>query len=286
MHALLVGYGFAAQRLKAAFPFVSVVVTTRSEDRAVDISQAGLEAVTYDAGAPPARLLEAAAEAEAVLVSAPPGEAGCGVCADLGATLAKSDRLQWLGYLSTTGVYGDRRGGWAFEGEAPTPMSARAERRVLAETAWLGALPQARVFRLPGIYGPGRSQLDRARAGTARRVVAPNLVMNRIHVDDLAEALAASLRAAPRPRIFNVADDHPAPPADVAAHACRLVGAAVPDEVPLERSDLTGLAREFYSESKRVSNARLKAATGWRPAYPSYVQGLAAVLEAERGAGG
>ena len=296
MAVLILGYGFSAQRFVARVSSSGgagpITATRRSPEACAALTAQGVEALVFDAAEGASDAVRAAAKTAAiVLVTAPPDEAGCPVHRALGADLAASSRLAWLGYLSTTGVYGDRGGGWAFEEDAPTPGSERARRRVLAERDWLDAIPQAQVFRLPGIYGPGRSQLDRARKGEARRIVRPGLVMNRIHVDDLADLLVrastggsetGARAGAPGLRVFNVVDDTPAPPADVTAQACRLVGAAVPQAVSLADSGLTGLALEFYSESKRASNARAKAAFGWRPRFPSYAEGLAAVLAAER----
>ncbi len=283
MRVLLLGYGFCAQRFVTATGSDAVAATTRSPEKRDALRAAGVRAILFDGATASAELRAAAAQAEAVLVSIPPDDAGCPAFRALGEALARSPRLGWLGYLSTTGVYGDRGGRWAFEEDAPTPTSARAKRRVRAERDWLDAAPAARVFRLPGIYGPGRSQLDRVRAGEARRIVKPGLVMNRIHVADIAAALTASLGSRTALRVFNLADDAPAEPAAVVAEAARLLGAPVPAPTPLEAAGLSGLAAEFYTESKRVSNARAKAALGWRPAYPSYVEGLAAVL-AEEGA--
>ena len=220
-----------------------------------------------------ARAVNEAARADAVLVSAPPGEAGCpGLVALAGVT------PPWLGYLSTTGVYGDRGGGWVFEGSDLAPASPEGARRVAAETGWRAR--GAMVFRLPGIYGPGRSAFDRLRDGTARRLVKPGQVFSRIHVDDLAAALEAAL-ARPHPSwAMNLCDDEPARATDVTAHAAALMGVEPPPEEAFDEATLSPAARRFWAESKRVSNARAKAALGWRPAYPSYREGLAAVLAA------
>jgi nucleoside-diphosphate-sugar epimerase len=280
MTALLLGYGFTAQRFVTAARLTGVVGTTRKPEKARAFEKAGVRGLVFDGVATPA-IVETAEAAEIVLVSVPPDDAGCPAFRALGKIFAASQRLRWLGYLSTTGVYGDRGGRWAFEEDEPTPASERAKRRVLAERQWLDGVAATRVFRLPGIYGPGRSQLDRARAGDARQIVRPGLVMNRIHVTDIGRALAASLAADTPLRAFNLADDHPAEPAEVVAEACRLLKLPIPEPKPLEESGLTGLAYEFYTESKRVSTARAKAALGWRPLYPSYREGLPAVLAEE-----
>ena len=215
-----------------------------------------------------------AAQADAVLVSAPPGEDGCP-----GLTALAGVAPSWLGYLSTTGVYGDRGGGWVFESSALTPASAEGARRVEAEAEWRAR--GAMVFRLPGIYGPGRSAFDRLREGTARRLVKHGQVFSRIHVDDLAAALEAALQRPHPGWAFNLCDDEPASAADVTAYAAQLIGAPAPPEEAFDAAALSPAARRFWAESKRVSNARAKAALGWRPAYPSYREGLRAVLAAE-----
>jgi nucleoside-diphosphate-sugar epimerase len=227
---------------------------------------------------------EAAADADTVLVAAPPTAEGCPGLAALGAVLAES-RPRWIGYLSTTGVYGDRGGGWVFEESRLEAHTIEGSRRAGAERDWLAFGAERRlavsVFRLPGIYGPGRSPLDRLRDGTARRLVKPGQVFSRIHVDDLAAGLAASLA---RPRsggVYNLCDDEPAPAHEVTAYAAELLGVTAPPEEAFDAAALSPAARRFWSESKRVSNARAKAELGWRPTYPTYREGLAAVLAAE-----
>jgi nucleoside-diphosphate-sugar epimerase len=152
---------------------------------------------------------------------------------------------------------------------------------VAAEAAWAGTGRPLAIFRLPGIYGPGRSALDRVRDGTARRMNTPGQVFSRIHVDDIADGLAAALERPDRTGVFNLCDDEPAPAADVTLEACRLLGAEPPPETPLDLDALTPAARRFWAESKRVSNARAKSALGWRPAHPTYREGLAAILATE-----
>jgi nucleoside-diphosphate-sugar epimerase len=184
----------------------------------------------------------------------------------------------WVGYLSTTGVYGDRQGGWVDEASPLSPVNDRGRARVAAERAWRdGGLP-VEVFHLAGIYGPGRSALDRLRAGRAQRVVKPGQVFSRIPVEDVAGALAASI-AAPRPgAIWNVADDEPAPPQDVIAFAAELLGLPAPPEVAFDAAELTPMARSFYAESKRVSNRRLRQELGLALRHPDYRAGLRAIL--------
>jgi nucleoside-diphosphate-sugar epimerase len=231
-------------------------------------------------------LSAALSEAQAVLITAPPGPAGCPALPVLVPALARARAFpDWIGYLSTTGVYGDRRGGWVFETSRLAAQSLEGARRVAAERDWLevgrGMGLTVTVFRLPGIYGPGRSALDRLTAGKARRIAAPGQVFSRIHVDDLAAGLAASLA---RPRaggVYNLCDDAPCPNSEVIAHAAGLLGLPAPPEAPLAEAGLSQPALRFYAESKRVSNARAKAELGWRPMYPSYREGLQAILDAE-----
>jgi nucleoside-diphosphate-sugar epimerase len=216
-----------------------------------------------------------------VLVSVPPDEAGCPVLDGHGAALAALPGLEWLGYLSTTNVYGDRGGAWVDEDSPTMPSGDRGRRRLAAEQAWR-ALHRARgtpvhVFRLAGIYGPGRSALDALKAGTARRIVKPGQVFSRIEVEDLAATLRASI-ARPRPgAIYNVCDDEAAPPSDVIAYAAALLGLPPPQEEDFACADLSAMARSFYAESKRVANRRIKDELGVVLAYPTYREGLAAL---------
>jgi nucleoside-diphosphate-sugar epimerase len=209
----------------------------------------------------------------------PPDEAGDPVLGRHAGDLAQL-APDWVGYLSTTGVYGDRAGGWVDETAALAPVGERGRRRIAAEAGWHALGLKLHVFRLAGIYGPGRSALDTVRAGTARRIVKPGQWFSRIHVEDLAAVLAASI-ARPNPgAVYNVCDDEPAPPQDVIEHACRLLGRAPPPAIPFDQAVLSPMARSFYDESKRVSNARIKTELGVRLRYPDYRAGLAALLAA------
>jgi nucleoside-diphosphate-sugar epimerase len=190
--------------------------------------------------------------------------------------------LQWAGYLSTVGVYGDHDGAWVDETTALRPVSRRSVQRVAAERAWQD-LQQASditcgAFRLAGIYGENRSALDKVRSGTARRIIKPGQVFNRIHVDDIGRVVAAAARANSR-GVFNVADDVPCPPQDVVAYAAALLGVEPPPEVAFDDADLSPMGRSFYGENKQVSNDRIKQAFG-PMLYPSYREGLAGLLRA------
>lgn len=223
----------------------------------------------------------AVAQAGAILVTAPPTATGCPALDRLVPSIARVQAYpDWIGYLSTTGVYGDREGGWVNEASPRAARSIEGARRVAAERDWLqigrGMGLTVTVFRLPGIYGPGRSAFDRLRDGKARRVVRQGHVFSRIHRDDIVSGLEASL-AQPRPGgIYNLVDDEPAPGDVVIEYAAKLLGAPPP---PITE-DISVASERFYAESKRVSNARAKAELGWRPAYPTYREGLAAILAA------
>lgn len=275
MKLFVFGYGFAGQALARRLGW-EVVATARTAESRADLEAQGVTAVD-----PADRKALAAAleDVSAILVTAPPGDHGCPGLSALVPALAVSGAFpDWIGYLSTTGVYGDREGRWVFETSPLAARSIEGARRVRAERDWLevgrGMGLTVQVFRLPGIYGPGRSVFDRLREGKARRIVKPGQVFSRIHVDDIAAGLEASIA---RPRaggIYNLCDDEPAPPQDVIAYAARLMGVEPPPEQPLD----PGETSRFWSENKRVSNARAKAELGWRPAYPTYREGLTAIL--------
>ncbi len=224
-----------------------------------------------------------------ILVSVPP-DAAPGATTDPvldthGEDIAAHAGLAWLGYLSTTGVYGDRGGGWVDEKSELRPSGERGRRRVAAETGWLDLwrrrfLP-VQVFRLAAIYGPGRGPFQALRAGTAKRIAKPGQVFSRIHVDDLASVLAASI-ARPRPgAVYDVCDDEAAPPEAVIAYAARLLGMEPPPPVPFEEAGLSAMARSFYDDNKRVSNTRIKSELAVALRYPTYREGLAAILREE-----
>jgi nucleoside-diphosphate-sugar epimerase len=217
-----------------------------------------------------------------LLSSVPPDAAGDPVLAAHGADIAALKQLRWVGYLSTTGVDGDRGGAWVDEGSALTPSGERGRRRVAAEAGWLDlrrrhGLP-VHVFRLAGIYGPGRSALDTVREGRARRIDKPGQVFSRIHVADIVATLRASMARPDPGAAYNVCDDDPAPPEVVIAHACALLGVAPPPLVPFDAAGLSPMARSFYDDNKRVSNRRIKQELGVRLNYPSYKDGLRALL--------
>lgn len=236
--------------------------------------------------ADPLAVARAIRDASAVLIAAPPGPRGCPGLPVVVHALARANAYpDWLGYLSTTGVYGDHAGGWVFENSPLRAQSVEGARRVGAERDWLevgrGMGLTVTVHRLPGIYGPGRSPFDRLRDGTARRYDKPGQVFSRVHVDDLAAALEVSIRRPRAGAVYNVCDDEPAAQEAVTAYAAGLLGTEPPLLEPFDPATLSPMAGRFYAENKRVSNALAKAELGWRLAYPSYREGLPAVLAAE-----
>jgi len=221
----------------------------------------------------------ALAGATHILSTAQTGDAGDPVLARYrDAILAAKPR--WIGYLSTTGVYGDSGGAWVDEDTPVNPMQDRTRRRVEAEYAWRALSPAAHVFRLAGIYGPGRSQFEALREGSARRYDKPGQVFSRIHVEDIASVVAASMTRPNPGRIYNVCDDEPAPPAEVVAYAAELIGLAPPPLLPFEPSKLTPMAASFYAENRRVRNDRIKRELGVSLRYPTYREGLTALARA------
>jgi len=280
------GLGYSAlalaRRLRAAG--WRVAGTTRAQDKADRLAAEGIEVHLFDRGRPLDDPEKALAGTSHLLSSVPPDQAGDPVLDHHRPDVAAMETLAWLGYLSTTGVYGDRGGDWVDEDSDLAPTGARGRRRVAAEDAWLDlwerdGLP-VHLFRLAGIYGPGRSALDGVRDGTARRIDKPGQLFSRIHVDDIASVLEASI-ARPRPgAAYNLCDDEPAAPQEVVAYACELLGREPPPLVPFAQAELSDMARSFYRDNKRVSNARIREELGVRLGYPSYREGLRAILAA------
>ena len=227
----------------------------------------------------PARQMEGARH---VLVSIPPDAAGDPVLACHGDDIAKLEQLSWLGYLSTTGVYGDHGGGWVDETTATAPINKRSEWRVAAEQTWLDWGRRhdvaVQIFRLAGIYGPGRNALENLAQGKARRIVKPGHVFSRIHVDDLASVLQESMAKPNAGAIYNVCDDEPAPPQDVITYAAGLLGLTPPEALSFDNANLSPMAASFYADNKRVSNKRITGELKVELQYPNYRAGLASLL--------
>ena len=259
-----------------------VAATGRTPARLAAIAAAGAEPAAF--GSPEAAA--ALARATHVLSSAPPGPDGDPVIAAYGSALAAHRGLACVGYLSSTSVYGDRGGAEIDETAELAPTSARGRRRADAEAAWAALDAPVHIFRLAGIYGPGRSVFDRIRAGNARRIEKPGHKFSRIHAADAAAALSASANAPEPGAVVNLCDDEPASSADVIAHACRLMGREPPPLVPFARAAarMSPMAREFWADNRRVSNARMRRLLGAPLRYPAWREGLAAILAAETAA--
>jgi len=214
-----------------------------------------------------------------LLISVPPGPQGDPVLSRHADDLRqRAKQVQWAGYLSTTGVYGDRHGDWVDETSPLTPTTERGQRRLAAETQWHELSLPLQIFRLAGIYGPGRNQLVSIFDGTAKRIVKQGQIFSRIHVEDIAGVLEASIARPDPGRAYNVCDDEPCPPQEVVAFAARLLDRPPPPEIAFDDADLSPMAKSFYAESKRVSNKRIKQELGYRLLYPTYREGLTALL--------
>ena len=278
------GLGYSARALVDALQADgwTVAGTCRGVEKQAALQANGIEAHLFDRGRPLDDPAAALAGATHVLSSVPPGETGDPVLEHHAADIAALSGLRWVGYLSTTGVYGDRGGDWVDEESDRTPSGARGQRRKDAEDGWLDLWRRdgapVHLFRLAGIYGPGRNALETVRSGRARRVVKPGQVFSRIHVDDIAQALKASMGAPNPGAVYNLCDDEAAPPQEVVAFACDLLGVALPPEIPFEEAELSPMARSFYSDNKRVRNDRIKRELGVRLRWPTYRDGLRGLL--------
>jgi nucleoside-diphosphate-sugar epimerase len=282
---MCIGLGYCAAHYVASFGqrFDRVIGTTRN----LRAPARHVELIAFDGTNPSPALIARAEQSDSLLISAPPGDAGDPVLACLADAIARG-RARTIVYLSTIGVYGDRDGEWVDEESAPRPGSPRSTARLAAEDAWrrLGAAhgKAVAILRLAGIYGPGRNALVTLGDGTARRIVKSDQVFNRIHVADIAQAIDACF-AQGAEGMFNLADDEPAPAQDVIAFAAELLGMAPPPQIPFEkaRGAMSAMAQSFYAENRRVRNAKLKDKLGVRLAYPTYRNGLRALLAAGDG---
>ena len=287
MKVFIFGLGFssraAVRAMRSHFGAeLAVAGTTRSAEKSTALSLEGAETHVFDGTEPGRTLVPALAAARHVVISTPPGPDGDPVLNRHGADLMASRTLEWLCYYSTVGVYGDYGGAWIDETAAPQPVNERSRRRVAAEQAWRDFAASKGVplviLRLAGIYGPGRSTLDKLKAGTSRRIVKPGQVFNRIHAADIGEVTARAARQK-LAGTFNLADDEPAPPQDPIAFAAGLMGIAPPPEEDFEAAEMTAMARSFYADNKRVSNAAIKRALDVDLFYPTYRHGLRAIFD-------
>lgn len=277
------GYGASAQALAERARSQGWEVAGTSRDGR-DV--AGMETIRFDGTGPMEKAHERLAKASHLLVSIPPGEEGDVVLQHHSRPIAAcAESLGWVGYLSTTGVYGNHDGAWVDETTPCAPISKRGRRRCQAEEAWarLGEKYSiaVHIFRLAGIYGPGRNPFVRIREGCAQRISKPGQLFSRIHVADIAAVLEASIRRPRAGAVYNVCDDEPAPPGEVIAFAAELLGAEPPPEVSLKEANLSEMGRSFYAENKKVSNRLLKEELKVTLAYPTYREGLRGCLSAE-----
>lgn len=288
-HLLCFGFGYSAAavavRLRSAGWEVSG--TSRSVEGARRITATGCNGVVFDGKTACPGIAELLTTATHILISASPDERGDPVLSCHHDDIASAGTISWIGYLSTIGVYGDHGGAWIDEGAQLNGQSQRARRRIEAEAEWLtfgkDTGKKVQVFRLAGIYGPGRSAIDNLRAGTARRIVKPGQIFNRIHIDDIANVILVAITKDVSHQIFNVTDDEPAPPQDVVAYGAELLGVDPPPEIPFDEADLSPMARSFYADQKRVLNERITEDLEVRLLYPTYRDGLQAIVRQKRG---
>ena len=290
MNLFVFGLGYTALQFIRlhGHQFMTIGGTVRSAEKAKAIEEQGIQACRFEGEDFDSAILQHLESAEALLISVPPTEGRDPVLEQFSEAIAQAPRLRWVGYLSTVGVYGDAGGAWVDETTPPNPATARARQRITAERQWLelgASAPFAvHIFRLAGIYGPGRNALVKVADGTAKRIVKPGQVFNRIHTEDIAQVLIASIEKPSRNAIYNVADDEPGPPQDVITCAAELLGREPPPEVPFEEADQTPMARAFYEDNKRVSNRRIKSELGVKLRYPTYRDGLLGLLQASESA--
>ncbi len=285
MNLFVFGLGFTGRRFAEAardrFGTIRGTVTEDSAARRV-AAETGFIVRAYGPKTDDPAIRDDLADSDVLLVSVPPDAGGDPVLPDYAEAIAES-RIGWIGYLSTIGVYGDQGGAWIDETTPPAARSERTRARLMAEEAWLGLGARTgkavQVFRLSGIYGPGRNPIVKVREGRSQRIVKKGQVFNRIHVDDIATTLLASLDRPRNGAIYNVTDDEPTPPQVVIEHAAALAGLPPPPEVDFETADLSPMARSFYGENKRVRNRLIREELGVNLAYPTYREGLAALAD-------
>lgn len=276
------GHGYSATALAQRLLTLGWTIfgTTRSADKAQTIRKTGVVPVVLDSPQADPDIHQALSQATHLLISAGPTQLGDPTLLRFREQISTAPHLEWVGYLSTTGVYGDHQGGWVDEQTRLAPSTRRGKWRVAAEQDWqsIPGLP-LHIFRLAGIYGPGRGPFAKVRNGTARRIIKENQLFSRIHVNDIAQVLEASINQPNPGAIYNVCDDLAAPPEDVIAYAAELLGLPIPPAIPFEQAEMTPMARSFYAESKRVRNDRIKDELGVKLMYPDYRAGLAALLQ-------
>ena len=279
---LCLGFGYCAEALARRLGSTGnwhIMGTSRSRAGAEAITAKGFDGLEFDGQKISAQLARGLLQATHILNSIAPGNDSDRFLTDFGPILTPPGPLRWCGYLSTIGVYGDTGGAWVDEDAPPNPTHERAIRRLGAEQAWLDfgerTGTSVEVFRIAGIYGPGRNVLEDLKAGTARRIIKPGQVFNRIHAADIAQCLAAAMSTGRAGRIYNLTDDEPAPPQDVLLYAANLLGVAPPPPIPFEAAALSPMAASFYADNRRVRNDRIKRELAVSLIYPTYREGLA-----------
>ncbi len=284
-HLLVFGLGYSALEVAKSFLQTGgrVTGTVREAKKAAALPELGIRPLLFDGSAPSTEVAAEIAVASHILVSVPPEDDHDPIVRLHGKDiLSKAANLEWIGYFSSLAVYGDQQGGWVDESVEPAPATNRGKRRVRAEKVWRDLASEIgiplTIFRLAGIYGPGRSAVDALRAGTARRIVKPGQIFNRIHVADIAQVVSAAIAQGPtKHEIYNVCDDEPASPALVMEFAANLLAMDSPPAIPLEDAGLSPMGMSFYSESKRVRNNKIKDELGVQLIYPNYRTGLRAI---------
>ena len=283
--ALLLGAGYCARAIipKLISRGYEVVATTRSETKAAELKTLGVMPLIYK-GHLTQHLVDSLGRSEIILSSIPPDSLGdpfLNACK--GALKEMTNQIRWAGYLSATSVYGDRKGGWVYEDELLRPKTQRGKNRAAAEIQWLETGLPVHVFRLAGIYGPGRSNFRRLREGKARAVIKAGHVVNRIHVDDIVSLVLKSIERPNPVTVYNVADGHPAPPQDVINFSADLLNLGPPPQVNHNSAQISDMARSFYTETKKVDINRARNELMWAPQYDTYRKGLMAILKKEQG---
>jgi nucleoside-diphosphate-sugar epimerase len=286
MHLFFFGMGYSSLATAKAIheladPKATIAGTTRTEEGVERLAESPYRLHLFDGTKPGSTLGPDLRQATHLVLSIPPNDSGDPAYNQHRADIDAAD-VKWICYFSTVGVYGDFGGEWIDETAPTRPVNKRSQQRVEIEQLWRDYAAKRGipilVLRLAGIYGPGRSSFDKLREGTARRIVKPGQVFNRIHVDDIARMLAAAIDTPAGHTIYNLSDDEPAPPQDVVAYAAELLGLPVPPDIPFEQAGLTGMAASFWAEAKRVSNARIKTELGVALDYPTYREGLRAIV--------
>ncbi|MDA9248866.1 SDR family oxidoreductase [Amylibacter sp.] len=273
---LSIGHGFSASVLGAQLikDGWTVYGTTRSVEKAKKLNDGGVNSIIW----PGTDLTPYIQKATHILTSVSPNSQGDPVLNQYNEILSKNT-FDWVGYLSTTGVYGNHNGGWVDENSPLKPNTTRGKLREEAELSWSKLNINLHIFRLAGIYGPGRGPFSKVRNGTARRIIKEGQLFSRIHVDDIAQVLLASIRYPRQGAIYNVCDDNPAPPEDVISYAAELLDMPIPIAIDYDKAEMTPMARSFYAENKRVSNELIKKELGVKLRYTDYKNGLRALLQ-------